>query len=72
MVDRTTKSKGPWRVNIIESEAGWGTKVDEVIEFATLDEATEYVTTYNDKYNPKLGGGTVPDWYMIAESPYKI
>lgn len=59
MVDRTVKSKGPWRVNIIESEAGWGHRVDEIIEFATPDEASEYVTTYNNKYNPKLGGSKV-------------
>jgi len=53
-----------FKVNIIESEAGWGSKVDEVLEFETLDLAQAYVKEYN---NPNLGNGAVPDWYMIAQ-----
>jgi hypothetical protein len=71
MTDKIVISNGPWRVSIIESERGWGSKVDEIIEFATEAEAVSYVTNYNTKHNPNLGG-PVPDWYMVAETPYKV
>jgi hypothetical protein len=51
------------RVYIIESETGWGQKIDEVKEFDTPDEAKKFVKEYNDKYNPP---GPTPSWYMIA------
>jgi hypothetical protein len=51
------------RVYIIESEAGWGSKVDEVKEFDTREEAEKFTKEYNDKYNPP---GPTPSWYMIA------
>jgi len=50
-------------VEIIESERGWGTRVDEVKEFPTLQEATEYCKEYNNKYNNEE---VIPDWYMYA------
>lgn len=53
------------RVFIIESERGWGSKVDEVKEFDTPEEAAKFVKDYNDKYNPPRPG-PAPDWYMIA------
>jgi hypothetical protein len=52
------------RVYIIESDRGWGSKVDEVKEFDTPEEAKNFVKEYNDKYNPP---GPTPDWYMIAQ-----
>ena len=52
------------KVIIIESERGWGAKVDEEIEFDTLEEARKYAKDYNDKWNPP---GPVPDWYMYAK-----
>lgn len=52
-----------YRVEIIESELGWGQKVDEVIHFDNEEEARQYVTDYNRKHNPP---GPTPDWYMIA------
>lgn len=52
------------KVHIIESELGWGSKIDEVLEFDTRAEAEKYAKDYNDKYNPP---GPTPDWYMIAK-----
>lgn len=53
-----------YRVDIIESERGWGSKIDETKYFDNEQEARDFVKSYNDKYNPP---GSVPDWYMIAE-----
>lgn len=39
---------------IVESEAGWGSKVDETKEFDTKAERDEFVRTYNEKHNPNL------------------
>lgn len=52
-----------FKVNIIEMERGWGSKIDEVREFSTLQEAQDFVTEFNS-YNNKP---EVPDWYMYAE-----
>ena len=53
-----------YRVDIIESERGWGTKIDETKYFDNEAEARKYVKDYNDKYNTS---DTVPDWYMAAQ-----
>lgn len=52
------------KVEIIESERGWGQKVDEVLEFPTKEEAEQYCREYNSKHNPP--SDTAPDWYMFA------
>lgn len=52
------------RVLIIESERGWGQKIDEVKEFATREEAEKFCCEYNDKHNPPMD--SAPDWYMYA------
>jgi hypothetical protein len=54
-------------VNIIESERGWGQRVDEQKIFDTESEALEYAANYNKTNNAK----TVPDWYMYAQKPFK-
>jgi hypothetical protein len=51
------------KVAIIESERGWGQRIDEVKEFPSEEEATEFVTKFNAKNNLPV----VPDWYMYAE-----
>jgi hypothetical protein len=51
------------RVNIIESERGWGSKIDEVRKFDTQEEANKFITQFNS-HNDKPN---VPDWYMYAE-----
>lgn len=58
------KPQATFKVNIIESERGWGSKIDETIYFDNEAEARLYVKTYNDKHNNK---DYVPDWYMVAE-----
>lgn len=58
-----------YRVDIVESERGWGSKIDESIYFDNEHEAHAYVQEYNDKHNPP---GPVPDWYMIAQFVGKV
>lgn len=58
-----------FKAYVIEGEAGWGTKIDETLEFPTAEERDAWVKAYNEKYNPDLGKTSrVPDWYMIAKS----
>lgn len=52
-----------YRVDLIEYERGWGSKVDEVLYFDNKDEAVKYC----EDFNAKNTADTVPDWYMIAE-----
>lgn len=57
-----------WRVDIIESERGWGQRVDETREFPTFEEAD----AFREKYNSKNNKPTVPDWYMYATDPQPV
>lgn len=57
-----------YRVDIIESERGWGQKVDETKFFDSFDSAAAFV----ESYNADLPDGPAPDWYMIARGPYKV
>lgn len=51
------------KVTIIESERGWGSKVDDVKYFDTKENALAFCVEFN-----KCNTGTVvPDWYMYAE-----
>lgn len=56
------------KVEIIESERGWGQKVDEVkyFEAATFEEATKLATDFCNEYNADNNEAVVPDWYMYA------
>lgn len=58
-----------YRVDIIESERGWGQKIDETLYFDNEAEARLYVKTYNDKYNT---ASEAPDWYMMANYAGKV
>ncbi len=49
-------------VEIIESERGWGQRIDSVKEFYDLKEAEKYVKKYNSRNTLE----EVPDWYMYA------
>ena len=53
-----------FRVDIIESERGWGQKLDETIYFDNEAEARQYAIDYNNKYNT---AAVAPDWYMRAD-----
>jgi hypothetical protein len=62
-----------WKVAIIESERGWGRKVDEVKTFNTYDEAVAFQKEFN-RPNEEDYAKTkrVPDWYMQAEDPHFV
>ncbi len=51
------------KVLLIESERGWGSKVEDVKEFDTLAAAEEFI----DEFNSVNDLEEVPDWYMYAE-----
>jgi len=52
------------KVLIVESERGWGQRVDEEKEFPTREEAEAFCRDYNGKHNPPKE--QTPDWYMYA------
>jgi len=57
-----------WRVNIIESERGWGQRIDEKKFFPTEQQAQAFFVEYNSQNTEEV----VPDWYMYAERPQKV
>lgn len=61
--------KTAYRVDMIESERGWGQKLDESIYFDNEAEARQYAIDYNLKHNNK---DYVPDWYIRAEYVGKV
>ena len=48
---------------LIESERGWGQRVDEKRHFDTYEEAKAFVNEFNSHNNED----TVPEWYMFAK-----
>ena len=50
------------RVIIIESERGWGQRIDDVKTFDTEEEADKFIKKFNSGNNK----AEVPDWYMYA------
>lgn len=50
------------KVLIIESERGWGQKIDEVKEFETRELALKFINNFNASNNLS----DAPDWYMYA------
>jgi len=59
---------GPWRVTVIESERGWGQKIDEYRRFCSKEEAQKWVDAYNKQNDLPY----VPDWYMYAQEPVYV
>lgn len=57
-----------YRVDIIEYERGWGSKLDDTKYFDNETEARKYAADFNNKNTAK----EVPDWYMIAEYIGKV
>ena len=55
--------KTAYRVDLIEYERGWGSKIDETIYFDNETEARKYC----EDFNARNYDDEVPDWYMIAE-----
>lgn len=54
-------------VPVIESEKGWGSKVDDHMVCLSNDDAKAFITEFNSKNNQP----TTPDWYMYADSEIK-
>lgn len=57
-----------WRVDIIESERGWGSKIDETKYFDSEQAAKDFVKSYNAKNDEPI----TPDWYMYADYRGKV
>lgn len=51
------------QVFLIESERGWGSKVDEILYFDNDQLAKDYIKEFNSKNT----ANSAPDWYMRAE-----
>lgn len=54
-----------WKVTVIESERGWGQRVDEVKEFKSYEEAKRFQLDFNKQNDEDF----TPDWYMVAHNP---
>lgn len=50
------------KVELVESEAGWGQRIDETKEFDSMKLAKAYVDDFNNDNNE----ATTPEWYMYA------
>jgi hypothetical protein len=57
-----------FKVQVIESERGWGQKVDEVRTFATYEEAAKF----RDSINSQNTLSEVPDIYWRASDPVEV
>ena len=57
-----------FRVDIIESERGWGTKIDEQRFFDDANLAHKFV----EEFNARNTAPVAPDWYMYAQDPVRI
>ena len=52
------------RVFLVESEAGWGRRIDEEVEFLTREEAERYTREYNECFNR---GPVSSEWSLVAK-----
>lgn len=51
------------KVPVIESERGWGRKVDDWMVCLSNEDGLNFTKEFNSKNKP----GPAPDWYMIVE-----
>jgi hypothetical protein len=63
-----TKYVKRYAVGLIESERGWGQKLDSTRYFDTLAEATSFMNEFNSQNDSPA----VPDWYMYAQLPKEV
>lgn len=56
------------KVELVEYEKGWDSKVDEVKEFFDNEDKTakQLAEEFIKEYNSKNTAEKTPDWYMIA------
>jgi hypothetical protein len=52
------------KVFIIESELGWGQKIEQTLNFPTRAKANAYARKYNRTHCPPME--VTPEWYMYA------
>jgi hypothetical protein len=52
------------KVPVIESEAGWGSRIDDYMVCLSVEDADNFIKEFNSKNNK----ADTPDWYMYAES----
>lgn len=60
-----------FKVTIMESERGWGQKVDSVKYFEGSNAAQE-AWDFADEFNKEDMENDVPDWYMVALDPVRV
>lgn len=63
-----TMIEAKYRIDIIESEKGWGKRVDESLYFDSKEEAE----LYRVKFNAQNTGSKTPDWYQYAAEPVLV
>lgn len=56
------------RVDLFGSERGWGSKIYDSKYFTGWDEALQYVKDFNSKNTET----EVPEYYTVAQGPYRI
>lgn len=59
------KPQNQTTVQIVESERGWGQKVDEELLFDKREDAKAFVDAFNDS-QPQTTDGSAPDFYVYA------
>lgn len=55
------------KVPVIESERGWGSKIDDYMITLSLEDAEEF----KNEFNSVNTATSAPDWYMQAESDFQ-
>jgi len=55
------------KVPVVESERGWGRKIDDYMVCLSYADGLEFTKEFNAKNTET----TVPDWYMVVEDSPK-
>ena len=50
------------KIAVLESEHGWGSKIDDWMVCLTHEDAKEFEKEFNSKNDSE----TVPDWYLLV------
>jgi len=59
----TKNKKLAVRIPVIESEAGWGRKIDDYMVCLSVEDAK----AFEKEFNAKNTASSAPDWYMQVE-----
>ncbi len=51
-----------YKVYIMEYERGWGSRLEDTLQFDTQEEQEQYIKEFNAQNTET----SVPDWYMVA------